>query len=81
MALCSINSSAGRAQPGNPTTDHSASTGWKPADLYVNSTDRSVWICLDATPSRAVWAEIEVERAVGLFNEPPKGELIDISKL
>jgi hypothetical protein len=69
VALCTINSSAGRAQPGDPTPNHSASTGWKAADIYVNSTDRSVWVCLDATPGRAVWAEIEVKRAVGAFND------------
>jgi hypothetical protein len=77
MTLCTIGASQGRAQPGNPTPALSASVGYKAGDIYINSTDNTVWVCISAAVGRAVWAEIEIKRAVGLFNQIPAGEIMD----
>jgi hypothetical protein len=71
----------GLVHRGPPTAHQDGQHSWKVGSICINSDDRSVWVCMDASPAAAVWIELETKRALGLFNQVPAGELIDVSKL
>ena len=81
MTLSSINSSSGRSQPNDPTSQYNSNSGWRTGSVFINSITKDVFICIDDRPGNGQWARLVIDRKVGEFNALPPGELLDTSSL
>jgi hypothetical protein len=81
MALSGLNSSAGKSQPNDPTSQHNSTSGWRLGSIFINSITKDVFICVDDRPGNGQWARLVTDRKVGEFNVLPQGEPMSLEGL
>jgi hypothetical protein len=80
-ALAAPSASGGAAHHGAPGPFHDSSKAWRVGAIYIDKETHGIYVCIDNKPGTAVWIELEQRRAVGLMNQLPKGELMDLTGL
>jgi len=80
-ALAAPSASSGAAHHGAPGSFHDASRAWRVGAIYIDKDTRGIYVCVDNKPGSAIWIKLEQRRALGSFNAPIKGELLDLTGL